>query len=307
MINTNHHFSSKLLLFGEHTVVRGSSALAIPYPQFHGHWKWLSDTPAGSSLQQNLKDFALYLKSLREQHYLLADLNIMAFSSALEKGLYFASNIPTGYGLGSSGALCAAVYTDFAKSQLEKNDPRCYPELKKILAQMEGFFHGSSSGIDPLICYLNRPILIQPHGQITAIELPSFASSDLSFFLLDTKISRKTSPLVTHFLTKCKNTSFLKELNTTLVLDNEAAIMNFLQGQWDNLYNHFINISRFQLHHLPEMIPAKFLPIWKEGLQKELFYLKLCGAGGGGFLLGLTKDKITTKNLLKNENLLFIN
>jgi mevalonate kinase len=30
--------------------------------------------------------------------------------------------------------------------------------------------------------------------------------------------------------------------------------------------------------------------IWRKGLETDRYYLKLCGAGGGGFILGFVKD-----------------
>ncbi|MDX1939656.1 MAG: hypothetical protein SFU99_03845 [Saprospiraceae bacterium] len=56
-------YASKLLLFGEHTVNRGSQALAIPYPAFGGEWRFSKD----SSKQQNLLQLADYLENLHKQ------------------------------------------------------------------------------------------------------------------------------------------------------------------------------------------------------------------------------------------------
>lgn len=38
------------------------------------------------------------------------------------------------------------------------------------------------------------------------------------------------------------------------------------------------------------MIPENFMPAWQWGLDSGIFQLKLCGSGGGGFLLGFTTD-----------------
>ncbi len=38
------------------------------------------------------------------------------------------------------------------------------------------------------------------------------------------------------------------------------------------------------------MIPETVKGIWKKGLETNMYYLKLCGSGGGGMLLGFTTD-----------------
>ena len=43
------------------------------------------------------------------------------------------------------------------------------------------------------------------------------------------------------------------------------------------------------------MIPLSFQTLWQQGLDTALFSLKLCGAGGGGFILGCTQAAIQAK------------
>jgi mevalonate kinase len=43
-----------------------------------------------------------------------------------------------------------------------------------------------------------------------------------------------------------------------------------------------------------------FQGLWKTGLDTKAFYLKLCGSGGGGFLLGFTEDYDKAKDYLKD-------
>ena len=48
------------------------------------------------------------------------------------------------------------------------------------------------------------------------------------------------------------------------------------------------------------MIPKKFLKLWKKGLSTNDYIFKLCGSGGGGFLLGFTLDIKKTFKTLKD-------
>ena len=60
-VNTTKKYQSKLLIFGEHAILKGSQALAMPLPVFYGHWAYSADV----AKQLNLGDFADYLN----QHF----------------------------------------------------------------------------------------------------------------------------------------------------------------------------------------------------------------------------------------------
>ena len=48
------------------------------------------------------------------------------------------------------------------------------------------------------------------------------------------------------------------------------------------------------------MIPAAFHRVWEQGIQTNDFYLKLCGSGGGGYILGFTENYEKAKESLKD-------
>ncbi len=272
-------YASKLLLFGEHTVLSGSQALAMPFPRFFGQWQY------GQAVDQRLVAFAEYLQGSDLQH----ELRVADFKTDLSKGLYFDSNIPMGYGLGSSGALCAALYDSYAYQKIPAEDAARFQELKSTLAQMERFFHGASSGTDPLISYLSQPVLIHPQGQIAAVSLPRFAA-DFTLFLLDTGIARQASEWIHFFSEKCRDATIGAMVKETLVPAVNEAIRAFLDANWAACSQAVASISHLQLTHFREMIPLSFQTLWQQGLDTALFSLKLCGAGGGGFILGCTQD-----------------
>jgi mevalonate kinase len=89
--------------------------------------------------------------------------------------MYFDSSIPQGYGIGSSGALVAAIYDQYATDKitvLENLTQEKLLKLKKIFGRMESYFHGTSSGLDPLNSYLSIPILINSAESIEATGIP---------------------------------------------------------------------------------------------------------------------------------------
>ena len=99
------HIPGKLLLFGEYTILAGGQALALPLPNFSGHW-----AKGQTAKPFDLRPFLDYLDRLQQEEQLLTPLRLDQFRQDLAAGLFFRSTIPAGYGAGSSGALCAAVY-----------------------------------------------------------------------------------------------------------------------------------------------------------------------------------------------------
>lgn len=294
-------YTSKLLLFGEHIIIKGAPALAIPFSHYNGSWQYASEN--SEALQMDLPQFVNYLEKLQSENKLFCELDIFSFKKELEKGLHFQSDIPTGYGAGSSGALCTAVYDLFGKNKLGKNEANLLA-LKKIFAQLESYFHGSSSGTDPLVCYAEQPLLLVSKEEIKIVQVPDLESHDL--FLLDTRMPRKTGPLVNIFLEKSKEEYYMARTTSELIPDTEDAIDNFLNGNEKALFEKMHSISHFQFKYFQEMIPNAFREIWLDGLSSDLYKLKLCGAGGGGFFLGITKDLEQTKKLIKEYELIKI-
>ena len=51
------------------------------------------------------------------------------------------------------------------------------------------------------------------------------------------------------------------------------------------------------------MIPKEFHKLWQRGIETNDYYLKLCGSGGGGYILGFTQDMEKAKTALKDYQL----
>ncbi len=284
--------------------MKGSQALAIPLESYFGKWSFTTDK-VGSTSHQSILKLTDFLLDLQDKRQLLFELDAGRLLADLDNGLFFDSNIPEGYGAGSSGALCAAVYHHYGTPPLETN----LPQLKKILAQIEGFFHGASSGMDPLVSYLRQPVLIQPEGNISAIRDIQRLSNH-RFFLIDTAISRRTAPLVNWFLDQCTDTYFEKRCIAELAPLADDAIHCYLNADIermeDALFDLCHQISFFQFRYLEKLIPEAWREAWLEGLSSDDFKLKLCGAGGGGFLLGITKTGADIKAEMIMTNAIMI-
>jgi len=57
------------------------------------------------------------------------------------------------------------------------------------------------------------------------------------------------------------------------------------------------------LNNFKPMIPEQFHALWSKGLETNEYYLKLCGSGGGGYILGFTEDFEKAKTALEDYRL----
>jgi mevalonate kinase len=84
---------------------------------------------------------------------------------------------------------------------------------------------------------------------------------------------------------------------------NDAAIEAYLNKDLSPLLDNVKELSKVLLAHFKPMIPSVFHKLWKEGIDSNAYYLKLCGSGGGGFILGFTADYDNASELLKEYEL----
>lgn len=301
-------FYSKILLFGEYGIIRDSKGLAIPYNFYNGALK-KSEEPSDEAIASNksLRSFASYLEVLHTQQPDLVTFDLESLKNDVETGMYFDSSIPQGYGVGSSGALVAAIYDKYAKNKitvLENLTREKLLQLKNIFSQMESFFHGKSSGLDPLNSYLSIPILINSKDNIQTTGIPTQSLDGKgAVFLLDSGIIGETAPMISIFMENLKDKGFRAMLKNQFVKYTDICIDNFLHGDMKSLIGNTKKLSKVVLNNFKPMIPEQFHAIWQQGIDTNDYYLKLCGSGGGGYILGFTEDLERAKASLKDFKL----
>ena len=301
-------FYSKILLFGEYGIIKDSRGLSIPYNFFKGALKKASN-PEGKALEsnENLKLFAEYLEQIQEESPELISFDLEGLKADLEEGMFFDSSIPQGYGVGSSGALVAAIYDRYAFDKitvLENLTREKLLKLKEIFSRMESFFHGKSSGLDPLNSYLSLPILINSRDNIESTSIPSQnLEGKGAVFLLDSGTVGETAPMVQIFMEKMKNEGFRNVLKDQFIRYTDACVEDFISGNVKSLFGNIKKLSHVVLDHFSPMIPKEFHQLWKQGIETNAYYLKLCGSGGGGYILGFTEDLEKARKALRGHRL----
>ena len=301
-------YFAKVLLFGEYGIIENSKALAIPFEQFKGGLKTSSlENASQRHSNEQLRKFLDYLRKQQQEHPDLLDLDLDEFARDLDNGLYFDSDIPEGYGLGSSGAVVAAVYERYARNKisvLENLSRAKLVRLREIFSLMESFFHGKSSGLDPLNSYLSVPILVNEEKIIEPTGIPQRKSEGKgAIFLIDTQTKGETAPLVQIFMEKLKDEGFRKVLKEEFISTTNRCVTDFVHGRFGSLLQNVRQLSATVYENFRPMIPVNMLDVWKKGMQTGDYYLKLCGSGGGGYMLGFTEDFEKTREALKDFKL----
>ncbi|MBI4676219.1 MAG: mevalonate kinase [Elusimicrobia bacterium] len=188
---------SKLILLGEHAVVYGHPAVAVPLGEPFAQATARLVGPGGP-VGVELQDFGLaWLRgsepSAEEARPFSRIVEIcVASGMAPDNGwtLTVRSAVPIGCGLGSGAAVAAAsfkaVYGLFGAR-------RCDRELCSSVYEVEKLLHGTPSGVDNTVIAYGRPVLFRKG------EAPTFLSgpgAPLFLAVADTGLRHKTAEVV---------------------------------------------------------------------------------------------------------------
>lgn len=294
-------YPAKILLFGEYGIILNSMALAMPYFQFSGRFRFSETSPdlnqKEAESNNELKELLHFLKRNRDNFQYF---NLQRFESEIQLGLYFDSSIPVGSGLGSSGALTAALYERYS-TQLHYHPE--YQVIKSDLAAIESYFHGKSSGFDPLTSLLKMPVLIEPDtNSISEIDLSPFLST-YSIFLINTNSKGNTGELVNSFMTQYHRPDFKELIDHQYIPLVNQTITAVAEMDFESFELLISKYSAFQLKNFGDMIPNEMKTYFEHGIKSGDFHLKLCGSGGGGYILGFTRDRFKAQSYFNLNHL----
>lgn len=138
---------AKWVFSGEHSVLRGGSAIAFPLTKFSLKLNYRENQNLTVTANEPKSQMNLLLA--RASEFLGKDVSLFS------KGeIEIQSSIPIGAGLGSSAALSVAV-ARLAIWKTGANSDQCIP----LATHLEDVFHGKSSGMDVSVIAQAKPIL----------------------------------------------------------------------------------------------------------------------------------------------------
>ncbi|MCF8363120.1 MAG: hypothetical protein K9G70_10910 [Prolixibacteraceae bacterium] len=295
-------FPSKILLFGEYSLLIGGSGFAIPFPMYGGelvknHNQANQAASFASGKEQSNDSIRKLYEYMKQGGHTFNFINLDKLALDIDNGLWFASTIPEGCGLGSSGALVAAVYNSYATDLVVDTGI-----TRTRLASIESYYHGSSSGVDPMVAFYQHPLLINIDGSAELVEDWNVQNIGISVYLIDTGEKSNTLNLVDWFKKQLNKSDFSKNTETYF-LDVTRNIVQSIGKKRPLAMNELQILSEYQLSYLSPMIPKVFRKHFSSGLNTGDFVLKLCGSGGGGFVLAFVKNVIAFENYCRENEL----
>jgi mevalonate kinase len=151
--------SGKIIIFGEHAVVYGRSALAVPLSELRARVRVETRKRSGVTIHARDLDRTFDLDSAPPDDALAAITNITLgeleadVSSGID--IWIDSDIPIASGLGSGAAVSTAVVRALS---LHFRRTLSTDQVSALVFEAEKLYHGTPSGIDNSVIALERPI-----------------------------------------------------------------------------------------------------------------------------------------------------
>ena len=278
----------KIILFGEHAVVYGRPALAVPVTQGHADVK-VSDSPR-AGIWIDAPDVHLHaeLNTLPSDHPIASVINNLFFLSHVSPfpnlDIRITSTIPVASGLGSGAAVTVALTRALA-SHLHHSMTEA--EVNAFAYEIEKLHHGTPSGIDNTVVTYAKPVYFVKGQPIETFKV----GEPFTIVIADTGIAAPTKESVgdVHKLWEADQKHWERVFDE--VADISFAARRVIEEGWIKMLgvlmdeNHALlqemTVSSPELDHLVEV-----------ARKAGALGAKLSGGGRGGNMIAIVSPDI---------------
>jgi mevalonate kinase len=190
------HAPGKIILFGEHAVVYGQPAIAVPVTQVRATATVTPDIkgkPGMVKIEAPDIDFEAQLDALPSDHALAAAVRGVAVSMGVRRipacTLRISSSIPVASGLGSGAAVSVAIIRAMSAFL---GHPMPNHRISDLAYEVEKIHHGTPSGIDNTVVTFSQPVYFTKNQPIETFSI----AKSFSVVIADTGIPSPTRETV---------------------------------------------------------------------------------------------------------------
>ena len=285
----------KIILFGEHAVVYGRPALAVPVTQVHADVEVLDSSKDGIWIDAPDIHLQAELNSLLPDHPLAAVIsNFFTPLSSLhpakrgmegQRGveIKISSTIPVASGLGSGAAVSVALIRALS-SHLDH--PMTNEQVNALAYEIEKIHHGTPSGIDNTVITYAKPVFFVKGHLIETFKV----GKPFTIVIGDTGISAPTKEAVgdVHVLWEADKARWEK------VFDKIGEIVKKAKEKIENGESEELGELMNQNHSLLQEMTVSSPELDRlvnAALKAGALGAKMSGGGRGGNMIALVKPE----------------
>lgn len=277
----------KIILFGEHAVVYGRPALAVPVTQVHVDVEVLHSTRAGIWIHAPDVNLHAELNTLPSDHPIASVIHNFFFLSRIspfpQLEINISSTIPVASGLGSGAAVTVALVRALS-SHLDKQ--MTDKEVNAFTYEIEKLYHGKPSGIDNTVVTYARPVYFVKDQPAESFSV----GRPFTVVIGDTGIPAPTKESVADVRQLWTDNKTRLENIFDDISDIVFSARHVIEEGWHDMLGELMNENHALLQQMTVSSPA--LDTLVEAARKAgALGAKLSGGGRGGNMIALVEKK----------------
>lgn len=281
----------KIILFGEHAVVYGKPALAVPVTQVHADVDISDSARAGIWIDAPDVNLHAELNTLSSDHPIASVINNLFFLSHVSPfpnlEIRITSTIPVASGLGSGAAVTVALTRALAS---HLNYSMTDEDVNAFAYEIEKLHHGTPSGIDNTVVTYGRPVYFVKGQPIETFKV----GEPFTIVIGDTGISAPTKESVgdVRKLWEADQKHWEKVFDE--VADISFAARRVIEEGWIKMLGVLMDENHALLQQMTVSLPE--LDHLVEAARKAgAMGAKLSGGGRGGNMIALVDPESAEK------------
>jgi mevalonate kinase len=289
----------KIILFGEHAVVYGQPAIAIPVTKVKATAHVFPDFVSSSGkvrIQAPDINLDTYLSDLNQEHPLAAAVHLTLKALQLKHIPAFivqiSSTIPIAAGMGSGAAISAAIIRGVSSFL---GQPLPNSKVSELSYEVEKIHHGNPSGIDNNVISFEKPVYFQKEHPIQFLEI----KNDTHWLIADTGEKTPTLETVSELGKRhASDPHYYDNIFLQIGSIAQKARQALIEGDL-TILGPLLKENHTLLQELEVSCPA-LDSLTRAALHAGAAGAKLSGGGRGGNIIALTQERQieTTRNAL---------